>query len=720
MAIVGQYFTKRRALANSLTMLGSSVTSMSFPPLFQYLMDEYGLKGALLIIGGVMLNMVVAGALIRPLEAYSDRKVENGPKKASSNRMNDSDTVLETETRKKWSAAAVRFLKTFWAQMDFKVIKIPTVALFLTSLFLVSFGVIVPPLYIVPRAKQLQIEDYTAASLLSVISIADMVSRLAVGAIPDNPRFTRFDQYGLSLCLLGISNLLSPLAKTYPALVAYAIAHGACYGAFIPTSLTCLAELVGPKRLPSAIGILMSVQGFASLSGPPFAGWLFDETKSYDATFLQAGAGFLLAGLLPFLLRLRKKRPTDTSGTLTDMPHNVKDETDILLMELTETTLPSNFLTSFKWSERSIALGVLLENYRLPQVVRVPRDHQVRVGAVQLAGDQHVLLGEARRVRRVVAQAVELRSFLPVGPKLSIPLDFRGRFLLLPLEGWQAGVRHFETVSELTASFPDKVYAKEDIHLDVFDGIVKTPDKKKVAKTFKHPIVQRGDVLTLLAVKKAYRVSKTTKKPKKGSSKAVDCLICANQKNERVALPISFPGKFVTVHNIEEIVKNYRLPVMVQLVQGQAPAVDNFTGVLTLMETGTDHSVQARLVSPEGEIDTEPFRIPVIGKKIQLKILTGETKTEDTEDGQEDEDEDDPDWEPPTDLTIMTPREVTKFLRLAEIEEEAIQRFKAAGVDGKRLVGMPRDEMTDEFELTSQQSKDVFSFILESQIATKL
>ncbi|XP_066272455.1 GRB2-associated and regulator of MAPK protein 1-like [Branchiostoma lanceolatum] len=655
-------------------------------------------------------------------------------------------------------------------------------------------------------------------------------------------------------------------------------------------------------------------------------------------------------------------------------------------MEVTETAQSANFLTSFKWSERSIALGVLLENYRLPQVVRVPRDHQVRVGAVHLGGDQHVLLGEARKVRRVVAQGVELRSFLPVGPKLSIPLDFRGRFLLLPLEGWQVGVRHFETVSELTASFPDKVFAKEDIHLDVFDSIVKTPDKKKVAKTFKHPIVRGGDVLTLLAVKKAYRVSKTTKKPKKGSSKAVDCLICANQKNERVALPISFPGKFVTVHTIEEIVKNYRLPVMVQLVQGQSPSVDNFTGVLTLMETSTEHSVQARLVSTEGEIEREQFKIPVIGKKVQLvppeamllntaeykqnladwlegnwrgppanghvsngsvlretprngelmtvqatlhqekppeevgrspeddlptadrssrvvsvdgsiyeyvegskppgetpevcrhvtlaeivledsstdppespketiessvdrtegappapdypaplpptltpdvappapdypapppplqsetmapleapppvpdkpiniperdydpnplstvapppaqsedkygymipldndglpvrdyppddtpseptttsplataggaaltseilamrqKILSGETKTEDTEDGQEDEDADDPDWEPPNDLTIMTPREVTKFLRLADIDEEAIQRFKAAGVDGKRLVGMPRDEMTDEFELTSQQSKDVFSFILESQIATKL
>ncbi|XP_078586112.1 monocarboxylate transporter 13-like [Branchiostoma floridae x Branchiostoma japonicum] len=326
MAIVGQYFTKRRALANSLTVVGTSVTSMAFPPLFQYLMDEFGLKGALLIIGGIMLNMVVAGALIRPLEAYRDKKVENGPNTPADSRVNDS-----TCTANKCYAAALNFLKTFWAQMDFKVILIPAVALFLTSMFLMEFCLVVPSLYIVPLANQLQIEDYMAASLLSVSSIADMFSRLAVGAIPDSPRFGRLDQYGLSLCLLGISNLLCPLAKTYPALVAYCIAHGVFYGAFAPLLLTCLVELVGPKRLPSAIGILMSIQGFASLAGPPFAGWLFDETQSYDATFLQAGASFLLAGLLPFLLRLRKKRPVDTTEEPADTPHTVKGENETLL-----------------------------------------------------------------------------------------------------------------------------------------------------------------------------------------------------------------------------------------------------------------------------------------------------------------------------------------------------------------------------------------------------
>ncbi|KAI8499207.1 hypothetical protein Bbelb_229710 [Branchiostoma belcheri] len=279
-AIVGQYFTRRRAMATSLLMLGSSVASMAFPPLFQYLMDEYGWKGALLIIGGIMLNIVVAGALIRPLEAYRHRK---------------------------------------------------------------EFVINVPGLYIIPRAKQLQIEDYAAASLLTVSSIADMVSRLAVGAIPDNSRFSRFDQYGLSLCLLGVSNLLFPLAKTYPALVAYAIANGAFYGAFLPMTATCVADLVGPERLPSALGILASIQGFASLAGPPFAGWLFDETQSYDATFLQAGAGFLLAGLLPFLLRLRKKRPADTTEEPADSPQTVSErgefENETLLVPERETAV---------------------------------------------------------------------------------------------------------------------------------------------------------------------------------------------------------------------------------------------------------------------------------------------------------------------------------------------------------------------------------------------
>ncbi|XP_019631952.1 PREDICTED: monocarboxylate transporter 13-like isoform X3 [Branchiostoma belcheri] len=306
MVTVGQYFSTRRAVANSLAVLGASIMSMTLPLLFQYLLDEYGLKGALLILGGVMLQEVVAGALVRPLKRHrneSDSGLEMSPNDTSDNLLG-SNTATETK-----SAAVV--------------------------------SLIVPPMYIVPRARDLQIEDYRAASLLTASSIADVVGRLSVGAIPDTPHFTRLDQFGLSLCLLGLTNLLCPLAITYPGLIVYAIAHGLFYGAFVPTSFTCLAELVGPKRLPGALGLYMLVQGFASLTGPPFAGWLYDRTGSYEVAFLQAGVCFLLAGLLPFILRFTKRKTEEGADELEDDVDSVKSdrETATFLLITHETSL---------------------------------------------------------------------------------------------------------------------------------------------------------------------------------------------------------------------------------------------------------------------------------------------------------------------------------------------------------------------------------------------
>ncbi|CAH1257350.1 SLC16A12 [Branchiostoma lanceolatum] len=148
MAILGQYFSRRRAVANSLALLGASITSMTLPLLFQYLLDEYGLKGALLILGGVMLQVIVAGALIRPLELHRNETEASSEKF----QINTDDAIMETR-----SAAVVRFFRKLWADMDFKLVKIRSVALYLTSLFLLAFSLIVPSMYIVPRARYLQL-----------------------------------------------------------------------------------------------------------------------------------------------------------------------------------------------------------------------------------------------------------------------------------------------------------------------------------------------------------------------------------------------------------------------------------------------------------------------------------------------------------------------------------------------------------------------------------
>ncbi|XP_046567870.1 monocarboxylate transporter 14-like, partial [Haliotis rubra] len=64
--LVGKYFKKRRGLATTTASTAISCASGLFPIFSQYLLDEYGLRGTLLIFAGLTMNMWVGAALFRP------------------------------------------------------------------------------------------------------------------------------------------------------------------------------------------------------------------------------------------------------------------------------------------------------------------------------------------------------------------------------------------------------------------------------------------------------------------------------------------------------------------------------------------------------------------------------------------------------------------------------------------------------------------------------
>lgn len=72
---VSYYFEKKRAFATGVAVCGSGVGTFIFAPLSRILIDEYGWKGALLISAGLILNCMVMGALMRPLEAPSPQEL---------------------------------------------------------------------------------------------------------------------------------------------------------------------------------------------------------------------------------------------------------------------------------------------------------------------------------------------------------------------------------------------------------------------------------------------------------------------------------------------------------------------------------------------------------------------------------------------------------------------------------------------------------------------
>ncbi|KAK3096236.1 hypothetical protein FSP39_024822 [Pinctada imbricata] len=74
--MVAKYFEKKRALAMGISVCGSGIGTFIFAPLFEHLLRAYNWHGTLIITSAITLNLVVFGALLRPLEHTSKEKLQ--------------------------------------------------------------------------------------------------------------------------------------------------------------------------------------------------------------------------------------------------------------------------------------------------------------------------------------------------------------------------------------------------------------------------------------------------------------------------------------------------------------------------------------------------------------------------------------------------------------------------------------------------------------------
>lgn len=68
--IVTSYFERLRGFANGLCISGSAIGTIVLPPFLQYLLDCFGYRGAVLIMGALTLNTLVCGLLYHPVEQH--------------------------------------------------------------------------------------------------------------------------------------------------------------------------------------------------------------------------------------------------------------------------------------------------------------------------------------------------------------------------------------------------------------------------------------------------------------------------------------------------------------------------------------------------------------------------------------------------------------------------------------------------------------------------
>ncbi|RLV92057.1 hypothetical protein DV515_00013898 [Chloebia gouldiae] len=229
--MLNRYFDKRRPLANGLSAAGSPVFLCALSPLGQILQHEYGWRGGFLILGGMLLNCCVCGALMRPLEP---------PKKAEATK-----EPAEKKVKKKL--------------LDFSVFKDSGFVIYTLAASIMVLGLFVPPVFVVSYAKDLGYQDTKAAFLLTILGFIDIFARPVCGMVAGlkwvRPRCVYL--FSFAMIFNGFTDLMGSMSVDYRGLVVFCIFFGISYGMVGALQFEVLMAIVG--KLLDATGRYMFV-----------------------------------------------------------------------------------------------------------------------------------------------------------------------------------------------------------------------------------------------------------------------------------------------------------------------------------------------------------------------------------------------------------------------------------------------------------------------------
>ncbi|TRY55511.1 hypothetical protein DNTS_014028 [Danionella cerebrum] len=321
-ASVMQYFTMRRSLAMGIGFTGVGLASFAFSPLFQYLIQAYAWRGAMLILGALSFNMIACGALIRPLET---------PKRE-----------LKMETSPKLGKCSF-FLTRVYECFELSLFSHRGFLTYSVALTFFNAGYFIPYVHLVAHSRHIGFSEYQAAFVISVTGVADIVGRVASGWTSDLGKIRLPHLLVLWSGLLGLSLMLIPAAVVYPGLLVVGIIYGFCAGAMAPLAFAVVPQIVGIERVLGALGLLQLIESTGGLLGAPLSGWLKDYTGSYTVSFIAAGSflviGVLITITLPYFWSCTTP-PDSTSESPQKLPRDESAEDGLLSQTGSSDTVP--------------------------------------------------------------------------------------------------------------------------------------------------------------------------------------------------------------------------------------------------------------------------------------------------------------------------------------------------------------------------------------------
>ena len=288
--VADRWFIKRRGLVVGVLTAGGATGQLAFLPFIAVLVENEGWRQASLLVASgalVVVPLVLIFMRNHPVDigmtpyGAPDSYVYEPPPRG-----NAAKQAIGTLVR----ASKVR---TFWALIaGFAICGATTNGLIGT--------------HFIPSAHDHGMDETTAAGLLAVVGIFDIVGTIASGWLTDrfNPRILLAVYYGFrGLGLLVLPFLLS--ATVQPPIILFVVIYGLDWVATVPPTVALCRELFG-KDGPIVFGWVFASHQIGAAIAAVVAGTVRDATGEYTLAWFGAAALCLVAAAVSATITRKK------------------------------------------------------------------------------------------------------------------------------------------------------------------------------------------------------------------------------------------------------------------------------------------------------------------------------------------------------------------------------------------------------------------------------
>lgn len=289
--VADQWFVRRRGLVVGVLTAGSATGQLAFLPFIAILVEEQGWRQASLLVAAgafAVVPLVLIWLRNRPADLgttpFGAPAGWTAPVRATGN---PARTALTTLAR----AAKTR---TFWAlAAGFAICGATTNGLVGT--------------HFIPSAHDHGMPETTAAGLLAVVGIFDIVGTIASGWLTDrvNPRILLAVYYaGRGLGLLVLPFLLSE--AVHPPIIVFVVIYGLDWVATVPPTVALCRELFGPDG-PVVFGWVFAAHQVGAAIAATVAGVVRDTTGEYTLAWFGAAGLCAVAAVVSISIARRPR-----------------------------------------------------------------------------------------------------------------------------------------------------------------------------------------------------------------------------------------------------------------------------------------------------------------------------------------------------------------------------------------------------------------------------